>query len=184
MSPRSVEIEPISSATSPTLPADSVHLSIRKTPTFRDAIIGLPAKWSLRNLSWNSIVHDDTSLPRSKQCFWLVESLIHPGRIIAQIWIVTRHQKEISSLVSQTSVAGKPVVPSRNVGCCLMLTCHVMHNYFNSLPDHCDPLLAIAPSIGRGISSLLGCCNGDNPRTEFSVAALKEHRSTIFNHTS
>ena len=44
MSPRSVEIEPISSATSTTLPADSVHLSLRKTPTFRDAIIGLPAK--------------------------------------------------------------------------------------------------------------------------------------------
>ena len=39
-----MEIEAISSETSPTLPADSVHLSIRKTPTFRDAIIGLPAK--------------------------------------------------------------------------------------------------------------------------------------------
>ena len=79
---------------------------------------------------------------------------------------------------------GKPLVALQNVGCRLRLACHVRDNYFNSLPDHCDPLLVTAPSIGRGISSLLGCCNGDNPRTEFSVAALKEHRSTIFNDTS
>ena len=39
-----MEIEPISSATSSTLLAVSVHLSLRKTRTFRDAITGLPEK--------------------------------------------------------------------------------------------------------------------------------------------
>ena len=160
--------------------------SLRKQPAFCDAITDFPAKWRLRNERRNSMLMTRHYPDLVNASDWLCRAgnLLQPIRSTTQIWMVTRHQKEISSLVSQTPVAGKPVVPSRNVGCCLMLTCHVMHNYFNSLPDHCDPLLAIAPSIGRGISSLLGCCNGDNPRTEFSVAALKEHRSTIFNHPS
>ena len=33
-----------------------------------------------------------------------------------QIWVVTRHQYGISALVSQTSLRGRQVVTSRNVG--------------------------------------------------------------------
>ena len=53
---------------------------------------------------------DDASLPRSGQCFWLVESNFPRARQIrspTQMWVVTRHQYGFSELVSQTSFGGK-----------------------------------------------------------------------------
>ena len=51
---------------------------------------------------------DDVSLPRSGQCFWLVEvNFVPPIRSTTQMWILTGHQYGISALVSQTSLRGE-----------------------------------------------------------------------------
>ena len=56
---------------------------------------------------------------------WLscMGNLIQPIRNTIQIWVMVRHQYEISVLVSQTSLilVGKPFVASPNVGCFLRL---------------------------------------------------------------
>ena len=48
-------------------------------------------------------------------------SFLSRERRVGTRQVVTRHQYEISVLVSQTSFRGKPVVGSRNVGCFLKL---------------------------------------------------------------
>ena len=48
-------------------------------------------------------------------------NLIQPIRSATQIWVVALHQYRISTLISQTSFGGKPVVASLNVGCVLRL---------------------------------------------------------------
>ena len=55
---------------------------------------------------------------------WLnqISHAARPIRSTTQVWVVTRHQYGISELVSLTSLAGKPVVASPNVGCFLRLT--------------------------------------------------------------
>ena len=54
---------------------------------------------------------------------WLnqISYATQPIRSTTQIWVKTRHQYGISSLTSQTSFAGKPVVALPNVGCFLRL---------------------------------------------------------------
>ena len=56
-------------------------------------------------------------------CDWLnqISHAAQPIKSNTQIWVVTRHQYGISALVSQTSLAGKPVVASPNFGCFLRL---------------------------------------------------------------
>ena len=58
---------------------------------------------------------DDTSLPRSGSCFWLV---VPHGKFASTnlwVWVVMRHQYGIYSLGSQSHFLGKPVVVSGNV---------------------------------------------------------------------
>ena len=60
---------------------------------------------------------DNASLARSWKCFWLAGNLLPPIRGTTQIWGVTPHQYGISTLISQASFSGNPVVASLNVDC-------------------------------------------------------------------
>ena len=60
---------------------------------------------------------DDSSLPRSGSCFWLVEAYFQPIKSPTQIWLVIRHQYGNSALLFQASFRGK----SLKVGCFLRL---------------------------------------------------------------
>ena len=40
-------------------------------------------------------------------CFWLVEANLQPIRSTSQIWVVTRHQYEVSTLVPRTLFRGE-----------------------------------------------------------------------------
>ena len=74
---------------------------------------------------------DDVSLPTSVQSWrssasdWLkrISLAARPIGGTIQIWVGTRHQNGISSVVTQTSSGGGSVVSSRNVGCSLSLGC-------------------------------------------------------------
>ena len=73
-----------------------------KQPTFGDATAGFPTKWCLRNERRNSVrilcYYPDLGSSSDWSCS--VENLIKPIRSTTQIWVVTRHQYEISALVS------------------------------------------------------------------------------------
>ena len=78
-----------------------------------------PAKWRLRNERRNSIL-------MTRHCFWLVlrrkkfysTNQNHDPDLGSD---VSYHQYGISALVSHTSLGGKPVVATLNVGCFLRL---------------------------------------------------------------
>ena len=96
--------------------------SLRKQPTFGDATIGFPAKLCLRNERRNSILMTHHYPDLTSACDWL-NHISHAAWTIkstTQIWVVI-HQCGISALISQMSLAGKPVVASPNVGCFLRL---------------------------------------------------------------
>ena len=78
--------------------------SLRKQLTFGDATTGFPAKWRLRNERRNSIFPYLVSASD-----WLneISRAAQPIRSTTQIWVVTRHEYEISALVSQTSFGGE-----------------------------------------------------------------------------
>ena len=83
--------------------------SLRKEPTFGDAITGFPAKWHLRNGRRNSILMTRyyPDLGSASDCrSSRVGNFIQPIGGTTQIWIVSRHQYGISVLVSQTSFGG------------------------------------------------------------------------------
>ena len=83
--------------------------SLRKQPTFGDAITGFPAKWHLRNGRRNSILMTRyyPDLGSASDCrSSRVGNFFQPIRGTTQIWVVTRHQYGISVLVSQTSFGG------------------------------------------------------------------------------
>ena len=101
-------------ATSLTLPAILVHLSLRKTPTFRDAITGFPVRWRLRNHYRNSILYDDMSLPRSSD--WLKICFIQSGSLPRTMWRRVISIEFLRSFPRRYSL-WKPVVGSRNVRC-------------------------------------------------------------------
>ena len=71
---------------------------------------------------------DDASLARYGKCFWLVENLLPPIRGSTQIWGATRHQYGISTLISQTSFSGNPVVASLNVDCFRRILSRLLEN--------------------------------------------------------
>jgi len=83
--------------------------SLRKKPTFRDATLGFPAKWRLRNERRNSILmmrhYSDLGSAPDGSC--RVGNFLQPMRSTTQIWIVTRHQHGIPTLDSQTSFCGE-----------------------------------------------------------------------------
>ena len=85
------------------------HASLRKQPTFGDAIIGFPAKWRLRSERRNSILmtrhYSDLD---SASDWWIKFSTRHDqSEALPRSWVVTRHQYGISALVSQTSFGGE-----------------------------------------------------------------------------
>ena len=84
----------------------------QKQPTFGNANTGFPAKWHLRNERRNSILMTCHYTDLSSASDWSCRegNLIQPIRSTTQIWVVTRHQYAISALVSQMSLAEKPVV--------------------------------------------------------------------------
>ena len=88
-----------------------------KQPTFGNANTGFPAKWHLRNERRNSILMTCHYTDLSSASDWSCHegNLIQPIRSTTQIWVVTRHQYAISALVSQMSLAEKPVVALPNV---------------------------------------------------------------------
>ena len=88
--------------------------SLRKQPTFNT---GFPAKWHLRNERRNSILMTRHYPDLGSASDWSCHegNLIQPIRSPPQIWVVTRHQYGISALVSQMSLAEKPVVALPNV---------------------------------------------------------------------
>ena len=92
--------------------------SLRKQPTFRDATTGFFAKWRLRNERRNSILMTRHYPDLVNASYWLnqISLATRPIRSIPQIWVVSRHQYEISALVLQRHFGEKPVVASRNVG--------------------------------------------------------------------
>ena len=81
--------------------------SLRKQPTFHDAITGLPAKWHLRNERRNSILMARHYPDLGRASVWLKQISHAARKSSTQIWIVTRHQYEISALISQTSFRGE-----------------------------------------------------------------------------
>ena len=78
-------------------------------PTFRNATIGFPAKWRLRNERRNSTVTTCYCLDRNASDWFKQISLVaRPVRSTAAIRVVTRHQYGIcTSLVPQTSFRGE-----------------------------------------------------------------------------
>ena len=83
--------------------------SLRKQPTFRDAITGFLAKWRLRNERRNSILTTrhypnlGSASDRRKQ----ISYVARPIRSTTQISEVTLHQYGISAPVSQPSFRGE-----------------------------------------------------------------------------
>ena len=84
-------------------------VTLRKKPTFRDATTCFPAKWRLRNERRNSILMTRHYPDLGSASDWLnqISHAARPIRSTTQIWEVTRHQYEISALVSQTSFGGE-----------------------------------------------------------------------------
>ena len=83
--------------------------SMKKQPTFRDAITCFIAKWRLRNDCRNSILmvcHYPDQGSASDWSFRVV-NLLQPIRSITQIWVVTRHQYGISAVLTQMSLRGE-----------------------------------------------------------------------------
>ena len=67
-------------------------MCIRDSPPLPwDATTGFPAKWRPRNERRKSVLHDDTSLPRSGKCSWL--NLFEPTRSTTQILVVACHER-------------------------------------------------------------------------------------------
>ena len=84
--------------------------SLRKQPIFCNATTGSP-----QNDVWGT----RAEIPYPWRVTICRSGLLQPITSTAQIWVVTRHQCGISALLSYLSLAGKPVVVSRNVGCFL-----------------------------------------------------------------
>ena len=80
--------------------------SLRKQPTFGDAITGFTAKWRLRNERRNSILMTRHHSHLGSASDWLnqIPHAARPIRSTTQIWVATRHQYGISVLVSQKSI--------------------------------------------------------------------------------
>ena len=74
-----------------------------------DTSLAFPSKWLLRNKPTNSILmtchYPDLGSPPDWSC--REGNLLQPIRNITQIWVVTRHQHGICTLVSQTSFRGE-----------------------------------------------------------------------------
>ena len=85
--------------------AGEVCSSLKKQLTFGDATTGSPVKWCLRNKGRNSILmtHHYSDLGSASDWLCCVRNLIQLIRSTTQIWVVTRHQYEVSALLSQTS---------------------------------------------------------------------------------
>ena len=81
--------------------------SLRKQPTFNDGNTGFPAKWHLRNERRNSILMARHYPDLGRASVWLKQISHAARKSYTQIWIVTRHQYEISALISQTSFRGE-----------------------------------------------------------------------------
>ena len=85
--------------------------NLRKQPTFGNATTGFPAKWCERNEGRNSILmmchYPDPGSASDWSC--RVGNLIQPIRSTTQIWVVMRHQYEISAHVSHMSFGGETV---------------------------------------------------------------------------
>ena len=82
--------------------------NLRKQLTFHDFSIGFPRKLRLSHDCRNSILMTRHYPDLSSDSDWYrVENLLQPMRSTTQIWVVTRHQREIFSLVYQTSFCGE-----------------------------------------------------------------------------
>ena len=83
--------------------------SMKKQPTFRDAITCFSAKWRLRKDCRNSILmvchYPDQGSAFDWSC--RVVNLLQPIRSTTQIWVVTRHQYGISAVLTQMSFRGE-----------------------------------------------------------------------------
>ena len=95
----------------------------KKQSTFGDATTGFPTKRCLRNERRKSILMTRHYPDLGIASDWLnqISHAVRSIRSTTQNWVVTRHQYGIFALVSQTYLAGKPVVASPNVGCFLRL---------------------------------------------------------------
>ena len=83
--------------------------------------LAFPAKWRPRKERSNSMLYWClVTIAFEWSC--RVRNLLQPIRSTAWIWVVTRQQYGISTLVPETRhFEGKPVVATRNVGCLLRL---------------------------------------------------------------
>ena len=97
--------------------------SLRNPPIFRDATTGISVKWRLWRERRNSILMTRHYADLSSASNWLkqIPHVAGPIESTTNIWVVTRHQYEISAVVSQTSFHGETNGASRNVGCFLKL---------------------------------------------------------------
>ena len=90
----------------------TLHGSLRKQQTLGDTITGFPANWRLRNERRNSILMTRHYPDLDSASDWL-NQIFHEERPFSssiQIWVVTRHQYGISTLVFRTSFGGRKLV--------------------------------------------------------------------------
>ena len=71
--------------------------------------LGFPTKWRLRNKRRNSVLMTGHYPDLGSTSDWLnqISHATQPFRNTTQIWVVTRHQYEISALVCQMSFGGE-----------------------------------------------------------------------------
>ena len=79
--------------------------SLRKQLIFGDTTTGFPAKWRLINERWNSILMTRHYPDLGSASDWLdqISHTARPIRGTTQIWVVTRHQYGLSTLVSSVA---------------------------------------------------------------------------------
>ena len=112
--------------------------------------LGFPAKWGLRNERRNSILMTRHYPDMSSASDWL-NQISHAARPI----IVTRHHYGISALVSQTSLAGKPVVAWPNVCCFLRLSATQRQKFHTDDLNQCVHNISGSHGVQIQICSML-----------------------------
>ena len=102
----------------------TLHGSLREQRTLGDTTTGFPAKWRLKNERRSSILMTRHYPDLDSASDWLnqISHAARPFSSSIQIWVVTRHQYGISTLVFRTSFGGRKLVLALpNVGCFLRL---------------------------------------------------------------
>ena len=141
----------------------TLYGSLRKQRTLADTTTGFPAKWRLRNEHRNSILMTRHYPDLDSASDWLnqISHAARPFSSSIQIWVVTRHQYGISTLVFRTSFDGRKLVLALpNVGCFLRLLTRaiwVFRSEINIIITNTLMQLYVAGSIFQYIVTVAYC---------------------------